>query len=374
MSSKNKISDKIIRWLWYSVATVILTSAVLISLIRFALTEIDSYKENIEQLASKAVGHQVYIESLGARLVGMSPTLVLEGVHILSEDNVSEVLRVNKAHVGFSVVQSIKLRRVIPNDIMISGTKLALIRLKNGNVRVRGFEFPTKNKVTEKSGERLTSWFFSQTSLAVKESTIIWKDYKRNTPQVSFSDIDIEISNNGNAHRLTGSFSPSKSLGTRLEVAMDIVGDLQKPSGWKGEFFVQGDEIFLAKWGERITHNKVELTDGIADFQLWGSLGENGQTKIYGDISAYQLKVKDKKSNKQLDISLLGGLFEFTYNKHDWQLNVDRFQYTGTGGILPETSFSITSKSNIDTAESLLDIRVAKLDLEGWLDKDIFAH
>ena len=66
MAGKRKIIDKIVKWLWYLLASTILLSAIAISLIRFALTEIESYKETIEQKASQAIKHQVLVESLGA--------------------------------------------------------------------------------------------------------------------------------------------------------------------------------------------------------------------------------------------------------------------------------------------------------------------
>src|SRR5210317_44133 len=123
MSGKQKLTDKLITWLWYLLAAGILFSAVIISLIRFALTEVESYQETIEQLASKAISHQVYVESMDARLVGLMPTLVLNGVRVLDEKGEKEILRINKANIGVSVFQSVKHQKFIPRDILISGTK-----------------------------------------------------------------------------------------------------------------------------------------------------------------------------------------------------------------------------------------------------------
>lgn len=365
MAGKKKLTDKLIKWLWYLVASSILVSAVMISLVRFALTEIDAYQETIEQLASKATNHKIYIESLDAKLVGLMPTLVLKGVHVMDKNGEQEVLRVSNANIGISLLQSIRHQTVVPKDILISGTKLALVRLSNGQVNVLGFDFTPGKQVEQKSGKGLTEWFFSQSSLALKNSTIIWKDYLRNQEPVTFSDINVELYNQGKKHQLVGSFSPSSRLGKNFEVAIDVTGDLQRPAEWKGEFFVQGDEIFLAGWGERFRHNKVEIVDGIVDFQVWGKLGKNGLNRIYGDISAYQLNIKEAGGGKKLDIDLVGGLFEFAHENKDWHLNVNRFQYTGTGGILPETNFSISAKHNDDSEQPLLDIRVDQLDLQG---------
>ena len=83
MAGKQKLIDKIIKWLWYLVASSILVSAVIISLVRFALTEIDSYQEAIEQLASKATGHQVFIESLRLQDGGASFYFSFDGGTLL---------------------------------------------------------------------------------------------------------------------------------------------------------------------------------------------------------------------------------------------------------------------------------------------------
>ena len=193
MSGKQKLTDKLVTWLWYLLAAGILFSAVIISLIRFALTEVESYQETIEQLASKAIKHQVYIESLDARLVGVMPTLVLKGIRVLDSKGEKEILRVNKANIGVSVFQSLKRKKFIPKDILISGTKLAVIRLSNGQVKLRGFNFSTDPNSEVKGNEGLTAWFFTQSSLALKESTVIWKDYKRKQKSVILTDINLEL-------------------------------------------------------------------------------------------------------------------------------------------------------------------------------------
>ncbi|MGD8811275.1 MAG: DUF3971 domain-containing protein, partial [Thioalkalispiraceae bacterium] len=90
---------------------------------------------------------------------------------------------------------------------------------------------------------------------------------------------------------------------------------------------------------------------------------KNRDYSIDGDISIYQLKV-DTPQNKQMDIGLLGGLFRYNSHQQGWSLAVERFQYTGIGGILPETDFSIIAKTNPDDVQPDIDVRVEKFQLE----------
>ena len=355
-----KIEAKIItRWLWYLLATAILFSAVVISLVRFSLTEVDGYREKIELLASQAIHHQVYIESLDAHLVGWTPTLILKGLHITGAKDDKEILGINEVDVGVSLIQSIRQWKLIPSTITLSGTRLALIRDVKGNIALHGFD-PVNQDVSNGDNE-LTKWFFEQSSLAIKNSTIIWKDLKRKTKKISLTHVDMELHNSGDQHQLTGSFSPLLSMGKKVEVALDITGDLITPEQWQGEFFIQGNEIYLTKWGEKINYKNTELKEGIADFQIWGEWKDGHVNKLDGDVSIYQVKVAD--ATQQLDIGLLGGLFEFDVNELGWSLAVERFQYTGTGGILPETNFSVIANHNGNGLKPDIDVRVGKFSL-----------
>ena len=355
MNILRKELHKVTRWLWYLLATAILFSAVVLSLVRFALTEVDTYREKMEALATEAIQHKVIIESIDAHLVGLSPTLILKGVHILDKKGEKEILSLNEASVGVSLIQSFRHEKIIPRKITLSGTQLALIRNEKGQFALHGFELDGKN-VEYDENEELTGWFFSQTSLALKNSTIIYKDYKRKTKDVSLKDIDIELHNRGNKHQLTGIFSPASSHGKRIEVALDFEGDLKKPEQWIGKFFIQGDEIYLTQWRGEIRYDDTVLKEGVADFQVWGEWSDGRLHKMNGDISIYQAKIT-ASAKRQLDIGLLGGLFEFNFKEQGWSLAVERFQYTGTGGILPETDFSIVVKNNNTGLQPDVDVR-----------------
>ena len=353
---------KINKWLWYLLAVAILFSATILSLVRFALTEVISYQQKIESLASQAIQHRVHIESLDARLVGLTPTLILKGVHILDKDGKKEILRLNEGSIGISLIQSLRHQQFIPKNIILSGTKLVLTRRKNGQIALHGFEFDSQN-IKKEDNQDLTGWFFSQASLALKNSTLVWNDYKRNTKAITLANVDVELHNRGNKHQLTGSFSPVSSLGKRVDVALDIEGNLTNTEQWQGKFFVQGDEIYLTKWGEKISYKNTVLKEGVADFQVWGEWSGSRLNKVDGDISIYQGKVTAPEK-RQLDIGLIGGLFEFNLEEQGWSLAVERFQYTGTGGILPETDFSIVVKNNDNDLQSDIDVRVDKFGLE----------
>lgn len=367
MKFPKTVLHKITRWLWYLLAGIILFSAVIISILRFALTEVDSYREKVQLIASQATHHRVLIESLDAHLVGLTPTLILRGIHILDEDGDKEILRVNESSIGISLLQSWRNKTFVPKDVTLSGTKLALVRRKNGQIGLRGFDL-AKQPVKQEGNKDLTQWFFSQTSLALKDSTVVWKDYQRNTPSINLTNVDIELLNSGKTHQLTGTFSPSASLGKKVEVALDIKGDLTKPAQWQGKFFVQGDEIYLTRWGESINYSGSSINDGIADFQVWGEWNAGQLSKVDGDVSVYQLVIAKAGENKKLDIGLLGGLFKLRFEEKGWSLAVQRFQYTGTGGVLPESDFSIEAKNNDEGLLTDIDVRVEKFAVQSVVD------
>ncbi|MGD8577576.1 MAG: hypothetical protein PVG13_10840, partial [Thiohalophilus sp.] len=69
MSKAKKYIRIVRRAVWYSIATIVIIMAVLVSMVRLFLPDVTGYRTEVEQIASAFMDHTVRIESMDARLV-----------------------------------------------------------------------------------------------------------------------------------------------------------------------------------------------------------------------------------------------------------------------------------------------------------------
>ncbi|HFD81661.1 MAG TPA: hypothetical protein ENK05_14910, partial [Gammaproteobacteria bacterium] len=78
--------QRLLRFLWWSVAALVVTLAVTLSAARLLLPEMSEYRSQIESLAADYLHRQVRIGSLDAAWHGLSPVLRLKRVVVSGGD------------------------------------------------------------------------------------------------------------------------------------------------------------------------------------------------------------------------------------------------------------------------------------------------
>ena len=345
MSSAQKYLRIARRTIWYGLAAMLVILAVLVSLFRIFLPDLTAYRTDLEDLASTFLDHTVKIESMDARLVGFTPTLIFDDVYMLDKTGERELVRFKQARLGVALIESIRQRQVVPRDFTIDGIQLAITRHQDGHFLLQGVDVGNLEKTfqTEQSrgsGE-LADWLFRRSRLSLRNSTILWKDLKQDGNILRFDDVNMVLRNDNQRHQLTGQVKLPERMGKYFEIAMDVRGDILNPRAMKGKIYLRGDAVQLDSWGVKPGYMGVSLNSGIADFQLWGDWGDNTIQRLDGDLTAYNLDLSLPVMDEPHRVRLMRGLFAVDNRADGWTLNVERFQYMSSGDIWPQTRFRI---------------------------------
>ena len=316
MIDKLPIRKRLRRAILYTVAIVVVTAAVLLSLARVLISDVKAYHFDIEQIASAFLDHPVKIESMDARFVGMTPTLVFHHVRLLDKTGKFELVSFKQAELGIAVLTSLRAEKVVPDKMVIEGINLGVTRTKNGNIQIQGVDITklgeTALPLRVGQSNELANWLFRRSHLALRQSSLIWKDMQRGGVVRHFTDVNLQLLNDEDKHALSGSISLPSSLGTKLEFGLDIQGDVQQPVNWVGEFYLRGDAINLGEWQKQLPEQKgIGISSGILDIKLWGQLQQGRLSRLSGDIAAYKLLVNAPFIKGTLDFRMLGGLFDY---------------------------------------------------------------
>ncbi|MDZ7804142.1 YhdP family protein [Thiohalophilus sp.] len=345
MATAKKYLRTLRRILWYSLAAVVVILAVLVSLFRIFLPDLTAYRSDLEELASAFLDHTVRIESMDARLVGFTPTLIFDDVYMLDKTGERELVRFDQARLGIALIDSVRQRQVVPRNFTIDGIQLAITRQQDGRFLLQGVDVTNLEKTLQTgrprgSGE-LADWLFKRSWLSLRNSTIVWKDLKQGGNLLRFDDVNLVLRNDNQRHQLNGKVKLPARMGENFEIAMDVRGDILNPREMKGDIYLRGDAIQLDKWGVKPEYQGVSLNSGIADFQLWGTWQDNAIAQLSGDLTAYDLDMSLPIMDESYHVRLMGGLFDVDNRDDGWTLNVDRFQYMSSGDVWPQTRFSI---------------------------------
>jgi len=346
MTEKLSIRKRIRRVVLYSIAVLVVTAAVLFSLVRIFISDVEAYRLDIEQIASAFLEHPVKIESMDARLIGMTPTLVFNRVRLLDKTGKSELVSFEQAQLSIAILTSLREEKFVPKELVIAGINLAITRNKTGKIQIQGLDIlqldETALPLSGGQTNELAEWLFRRGHIALRHSSVIWRDMQRGGVTRQFDNINLQLMNKGNEHVLSGEISLPLKLGNQLEFVLDIKGDIQQPANWAGEFYVRGDAINLAEWQKELPEKKgFGISSGILDIKLWGELQEGRLTQLSGDATAHKVLAKAPFVRGTVDFRMLGGLFDYRANDREQVLAVERLQVIRGNEVWPESRIGL---------------------------------
>lgn len=353
MTEKLSIRKRIRRVVLYSVVVMVVTAAVLFSLARVLISDVKAYHLDIEQIASAFLDHPVKIESMDARLVGMTPTLVFNRVRLLDKTGKSELVSFEQAQLGVAILTSLREEKVVPKKLLIEGINLGITRKKNGRIQIQGLDFPqldfTASPLDGNQSNELADWLFRRGHIVLRHSSVIWKDMQRGGVTRQFDNINLKLINNGDEHVLGGKLSLPSKLGKQLEFVLDIKGNIQQPADWDGEFYLRGDGINLAEWQKELPKKKgFGVSSGILEIKLWGEMQAGRLTHLSGDAKAYKILAKAPFVRGTVDFGMLGGLFDYQANDREQILAVERLQVIRSNEVWPVGRVSLHKRISED--------------------------
>lgn len=376
-----RLLRKLYHFFWYSLAILIILIAVAISLARIFLPEARGYRVEVEKFASTAMGREVKIASMDARLDGLTPTFIFHDVHMFDAHKRHELLHFDQARIGFDVLRSLARRKPVPASLTISGVELAVTRDKQGKLSIQGIaiadleqtmaEAPT----TTTDKDELSSWFFERSRLVVEKSRIIWRDEYYGLKNILFSNVNVSLRNDKQRHQLTGNVNLPADLGEGLSVAIDFTGNILIPAEWQGQFFAAGKHIQAGNLGAKLHLLHMVLHEGAMDFQVWGGWKQQGFAALSGNVTISDVKLTSRADANPFKLRLLNSAFDWTETPQGWQLRVEDFRYQQAEEVWPATSFAVNyinqAQPIVIGYTSLIKLRDARnlLTLSGLLSK-----
>ena len=364
MENPTIVFHKIKTVLFYSVATVIIIVALAVSGLRLILTTANLYQEEVEQLASSLLEQPVKIGRMDAKLSGLVPTLIFHNVQVHSEKDNTPLFSLSQIDVGLAYKELILQQSIIPTRITIRGMDLQVNRTAEGKYKVKGFNSNEINKDNKNEyNSILEAWLLHEGEVGVEDSRLTWIDEQNKNVVWKFKNVNFLFKKVSERYQLLLSSQLPKVLGHKIELSLDLTGDIKTPSTWNVKGYIESKKLNLSPIKKHIENKDFKLISGVSDFKLWLDWEDEKLKQLSGNLKlndfSYQL---DK--NKSVNLSLISGVFDSRRDADNiWNVSVEKFNYKNDAKALNESKFSVAFKfenKNIST----FDIKANHLKLE----------
>ena len=348
------------RFFWYSLVGLILSIAVVISILRVFPPDVEVYRERVEQLASTVIETSVRIGSMDARIAGFTPQVIFNDVILLDAKGEQEIVRFEKASLGIDLLRSILSKKLIPDSFTIHGVNLSIIRQQDGTFIIRGLDFAkvgqqleTTQELTKPASNELSRWLFERSELAIKDSSVVWIDEIQGKKTRHFQHVNFFIRNDEQRHQLTGTVQLPDELGRDVKVDIDFTGNILDPLKWQGRFYASGKGLQIVNWGMKPVHEDTSINAGVIDAELWGVWKDGHIETVTADVAGYDMDIRFHKDTFPFYVRLASGQFHWRREGGGWLLNIDDFRYHDSKRDWPASDISVRYQVASENTESV---------------------
>ena len=260
-------------------------------LLRFVvMPRIDTFRPNIEAVASEALGAKVSIVALSAHWQGLSPDIEIFGLTV-SDAKGTIALSVPHAS-AVAAWRSLLQFKPLLVSLQIEHPDVLAIRHADGTFEVAGVPL----KIGGDNKNQLAHWLFTQDIIVLRGGTLHWHDETRSAPDLTLHNIKLAVFNFGHTHRVglqaDGDGVVLRGpLDFRANFRNGVLADPGIPEGWLGRAYLKTAALDLPSLSNYL-NLPIEATQGQISGQVTFGFAQMKLTSAQGDLSGNSLLLR----------------------------------------------------------------------------------
>lgn len=375
----NNVGCRILGWSLKLLLVAYFIFCALFLTLRYAvLPQISAYRVDVEQVATKAIGRKVSIETIAASWHGLRPHLSLGNVVIYDKDGGTALqLPAVSATVSWwsLVVADLRL-----HSLEIDKPDMDIQRDANGNFYVAGLLVDLK-----KGGDgKAADWVLSQREIRIKDGQLRWQDNLRAAPELLLSDVNIVLHNEGRQHQFGLKATPPATIAAPLDIRANFNHPIfsQKVSDasrWTGQLYTDLRDSDLAAWKTYLDF-PFDLQQAKGSMRAWLSFDHARVADFTADLSLSDVSVQLRKNMEPLALANANGRISVretldgaprdgvpTFGTQGHTISVVDFSLETSDGLkLPKTTMSEHYVAAKKGMPERIEIQAKSLDLQAW--------
>jgi uncharacterized protein (TIGR02099 family) len=278
--------------------------------LRYAvLPNIEHYKSDIEQIATRAVGQPVSVGTIQASWHGLRPHFALTDV-VLHDAQGRAALRLPAVAATVSwwsaVVADVRL-----HDLEITNPELDIRRSREGKLYVAGIYIDP----LEKGNGAGASWVLSQRQIVIRHGRVRWNDEQRAAPELILENVNSVLHNRWRRHRFALQATPAAALAAPLDIRADFLHApfaraIADPAHWYGELYLDLRQVDLAGWKPYIDAPLdpfLEVSSGSGTVRAWLQFDHANVVDLTADLALANASARFQKELPPLNLLYLNG-------------------------------------------------------------------
>ncbi len=299
MAKMGKAFKRTMRWLWLTMALLIIGTVILVVIGRQTITGVDYFRADIQQMIEDQIGLRVELGELNGEWPRLTPILDIERAEVFAEDN-SPAVVISGGRADLDLFESIARRTPIWRELVVDSLRLTMVEDDSGHWRLKGFGSNSDadlslfidpliySRLIRFQDVQVVLQFFSGKSMLLSGRNMAMEnanDFHRAELSVILSEQEV----------LVGEGSPSDSLGQAQSPAYLLIeghGDLADVETFFAEGYFRFDDFNLSEPLADLSRSLLpSLFANLSDFnanangEIWFAVHPGGSADFEGNIA-----------------------------------------------------------------------------------------
>ena len=348
-------------WLISSIAVVLIAAALCIEFWLFP--NINHYKNDIAQFASKLAQQKIVIGQIQVGWQGINPHFVVSDINLYDAQN-RPALQLKNTDLSLSWLSLPLLEPRLAN-LSLRSPELTIRRNAQGELFVAGISMQGPAK------PELANWLLRQSAFNVSDAKVVWIDELRGAPTLSLDKLNLTVQSPPwkrllKSHQISLSALPSSGTSAPIQLQARLYGsDVSQLADWSGQLelsITNLDLMAYQAWIDyRLLSPSVALKNGRGDVKLIMAFENQLWHSMTSTLALSDLQLDLPAQNTGLTMRSLSGELAWAKTDTDETFSAKHLSVQSNLGLSLQdaTLHYLKSKSANDT----LKVQLAKLDL-----------
>ena len=290
-----------------SAAILLVTLAVLISLVRYSLPYMDTQKHHLEQLLKEQYNVDVSIGYISAIWKGKGPAIVLKDVSMGQEANSPLSFAIDETQVELDFWASVQQGQIQSQRFNLIGLQLQvdLPRIERGEE-----QFPLLDALQTLFLEQLERFSVSNSEVLLRTRL---DEQKIQIQQLSWL-------NKEQRHQGVGQLRVAELARNSARFVLDLNGSRDS---FTGTFYAEAEDLDLTPWIKALLPTEYDIKRSRGNFKLWAGLENTRVSFVQANLQQSQFLWQGADSDEQVSAELVKGRFYATPTNNGWDFNLD---------------------------------------------------
>ncbi|WP_448245397.1 YhdP family protein [Thalassotalea agariperforans] len=358
-----------LRWLYKSIAILLVVFAVLLSCLRLFLPYAENYRDDLQNHINSTYQTNIIIGSLNSGWTANGPTLLAKNISLLNANGVK--IFVGNFEVELDFWQTLLHRQLITTNFNLENTKIYFDPTR--------FEKLKKSEKDRVVLDKLYNLFLTQIPRFTIRDSQVQIQFSSATRTLFISEL--AWLNEGKAHRGKGEVIVDGLSTNKLSLLVDLEG--KNKDELDGQAYFEANNINITPWIEQFLAIEDDKTDSAINFQTWLKIDKGYAEQLIVKFGDNHISWQEDEQKQAVDeahkLTINDGYFviqatekasQFRYYSSPikWQVNDKPQQYIKFNGAMTYQQVSgYVSRLDVESIVALNPLFITKPELQDML-------